>query len=35
MINVCMDALQDWFDAINCKESTKVSQRVGHWLELK
>ncbi|XP_061179951.1 E3 ubiquitin-protein ligase ubr3-like [Saccostrea echinata] len=23
MIKVCVDALQDWFDAINCKESTK------------
>ncbi|XP_052682389.1 E3 ubiquitin-protein ligase ubr3-like [Crassostrea angulata] len=23
MIKVCTDALQDWFDAINCKESTK------------
>lgn len=27
MIKVCTDALQDWFDAINCKESTKVGYR--------
>jgi len=28
MIQACQDTLQDWFDAISCKDTTNVSNRL-------